>query len=141
METLHYSSETGIVDAETGKISSAEPHQVYPDKTKGYVYIIHLAKPLAGSRSQHYVGFSKYPDKRLHHHRSNSGSAFLAEANRQGIAYTMCVVFPGTKSIERKLKNTHSTRDYCPCCNPGHVRKYAHHLLPHELDDYKFIDC
>ncbi len=126
---------------ENGVMTQAEPYTVYPDKTKGFVYIIHLARPLAGSKSQHYVGFSTQVAKRLWHHRNNTGSNFLKEANRQGIAYTLCVIFPGTKSIERELKNTHNTAKYCPCCNPGTVRKYTKYLLPHEVDDYKFIDC
>ncbi len=125
---------------EQGIITQAEPYNVYPDSTQGYVYIIHLARPLAGSKSQHYVGFSKQVEKRLWHHRNNTGSHFLKEANRQGIAYTLCVIFTGTKRDERGLKNIKNTKKYCPCCNPDRPRKYtAKTILPHERD-YKFVD-
>src|ERR1044072_4230656 len=124
-----------------GEIGTSEPYQVYPDNTKGYVYIIHLAKPLAGSKSCHYVGFSKEPKKRLWHHRNNSGSHFLREANRQGIEYCMVVLFRGTKADERKLKNCKNTARYCPCCadKPREYKSPLHTFLPHERD-YKFID-
>ena len=120
--------------------TSAEPNTPYPDKAKGQVYIIHLARPLAGSKSRHYVGFSTQVQKRLWHHRNNSGSNFLREANKQGIPYTLCVIFNGTKHDERGLKNCKNTARYCPCCNPNKPRKYTpRNLLLHERE-YKFVD-
>lgn len=125
---------------EQGVIGTSEAYTVYPDKTKGFVYIIHLARPLAGSKNRHYVGFSTQVEKRLWHHRNGTGSHFLREANRQGIAYTLCVIFTGTKKDERSLKNCKNTARYCPCCNPDRPRKYtAKNVLPHERD-YKFVD-
>ena len=125
---------------ETGQLGTSEAYTVYPDKTKGYVYIIHLARPLRGSKSRHYVGFSTQPDKRLWHHRNNSGSKFLREANRQGIPYALVVLQTGTKRDERRLKNTHNTAKYCPCCNPDRPRVYqSRDLLPHEFE-HKFTD-
>lgn len=125
---------------EAGLLSTSEPYQVYPDKTKGYVYIIHLARPLAGSKSRHYVGFSTQPDKRLWHHRHSTGSNFLREANRQGIPYALVVLQTGTKRDERRIKNTHNTSKYCPCCNPDRPRVYkSRDLLPHEFE-HKFVD-
>jgi len=122
-----------------GEIGTSEPYTVYPDKTKGYVYIIHLARPLASSNSRHYVGFSKQPDKRLFHHRKGTGSNFLREANQQGIAYCLVVLQTGTKHDERKLKNTHNSAKYCPCCNPDRPRVYkSRDLLPHEFE-HKFV--
>jgi predicted GIY-YIG superfamily endonuclease len=127
---------------EQGILSTSEPYSVYPDSTKGYVYIIHLARPLAGSRSRHYVGFSTQVTKRLWHHRNNSGSNFLREANRQGIPYALVVVFRGTKKDERTLKNHKNTAKYCPCCNPNNPRIFNskdNSLLPHERE-YQFVD-
>jgi predicted GIY-YIG superfamily endonuclease len=125
---------------EAGILSTSEPYQVYPDNTKGYVYIIHLARPLRGSKSRHYVGFSTQVEKRLWHHRKGTGSHFLREANRQGIPYALVVVFRGTKRDERKLKNRKNTPLYCPCCNPCNPRQYvSKELLPHERE-YKFTD-
>lgn len=119
--------------------SSAEAFLPYPDNTKGYVYIIHLARPLNGSKSRHYVGFSKHVEKRLYHHRNGSGSHFLREANRQGIPYVLVVIFAGTKRDERRLKNCKNTAKYCPCCNgsPRHLK--SNYLLPHE-QSYKLTD-
>jgi len=124
---------------EAGEIGTSEPYTVYPDKTKGYVYIIHLARPLQGSNSRHYVGFSKQPDKRLFHHRKSTGSNFLREANQQGIPYALVVLQTGTKHDERKIKNTHNSAKYCPCCNPDRPRVYkSRDLLPHEFE-HKFV--
>ena len=126
----------------SGNLGTSESYTVYPDKTKGFVYIIHLARPLAGSKSRHYVGFSTQVEKRLFHHRKGTGSHFLREANRQGIPYALVVVFAGTKRDERKLKNCKNTARYCPCCNPDKPRKYSSpvsDLLPHEKS-YKFVD-
>ena len=127
---------------EAGALGTSEPYQVYPDKTKGYVYIIHLAKPLAGSKSRHYIGFSTQPDKRLWHHRNNTGSHFLREANRQGIPYALVVIFAGTKRDERDLKNLKNAPKYCPCCNPDKPRIFkpkSAGYLPHERN-YQFVD-
>ena len=125
---------------ENGELGTSEPYSVYADSTKGYVYIIHLARPLAGSLSRHYVGFSKYPDKRLWHHRHNTGAKYLREANRQGIPYAMVMLQTGTKRDERRLKNTHNTAKYCPCCNTNSPRVYkSKDLLPHEFK-HKFVD-
>jgi predicted GIY-YIG superfamily endonuclease len=124
----------------SGDLGTSEPYTVYPDKSKGYVYIIHLARPLAGSKARHYVGFSTQPDKRLWHHRNNTGSKFLREANRQGIPYCLVVLQTGTKRDERRLKKTHNTAKYCPCCNTNKPRIYkSKDLLPHEFE-HKFVD-
>lgn len=125
----------------SGNLGTSEPYTIYPDKTRGFVYIIHLAKPLAGSRARHYVGFSTQVEKRLFHHRKGTGSAFLREANRQRIPYALVVIFAGTKRDERKLKNCKNTAKYCPCCNPNRPRKYqspVSELLLHEKS-YKFV--
>lgn len=120
--------------------SQAEPIQAYHDSSKGYVYIIHLARPLSGSNSRHYVGFSKHVHKRLYHHRKGTGSNFLREANRQGIPYCLVSIQTGTKRDERRIKNTHNTAKYCPCCNPNRPRVYkSKDLLPHEFE-HKFVD-
>jgi predicted GIY-YIG superfamily endonuclease len=125
---------------QSGAIGTSEPYSVYPDNTKGFVYIVHLARPLAGSKSRHYVGFSKQVEKRLFHHRKGTGSHFLREANRQGIPYALVVIYAGTKKDERDLKNCKNTAKYCPCCNPGKVRtRTSKHLLPHE-QSYKLTD-
>ena len=139
MSTFISTHHKSLIDS--GALGTSEAYSVYPDNTKGFVYIIHLAKSLAGSNSRHYVGFSRQVEKRLYHHRKGTGSNFLREANRQGIPYALVVIFAGTKRDERKLKNTHNTAKYCPCCNPDKPRKYASpvsDLLPHEKS-YKFV--
>jgi|SRR5690242_5011370 len=123
-----------------GDLGTSEPYTVYPDSTKGFVYIVHLARPLAGSKSRHYVGFSTQVEKRLWHHRKGTGSHFLREANRQGIPYCLVVIFAGTKRDERRLKNCKNTARYCPCCATNKARKLSSkYLLPHE-QSYKLTD-
>ncbi len=122
-----------------GELGTSEVYSTYPDNTKGYVYIIHLARPLAGSVSRHYVGFSKHVEKRLFHHRNSTGSNFLREANRQGIAYCLVVIFKGTKKDERRLKDCKNTARYCPCCNGKPRKVSSKYLLPHE-QEYRIVD-
>lgn len=124
----------------SNQLGLSEPYTVYPDTSKGYVYIVHLARPLTGSKSRHYVGFSTQVKKRLWHHRKGTGSNFLLEANRQGIPYALVVIQAGTKRDERRLKNCKNTARYCPCCNPGKARVYkSRDLLPHE-QSHKFTE-
>jgi predicted GIY-YIG superfamily endonuclease len=109
--------------------SQSEPRGVYAHDKLGEVYIIHLHTPLGHAR--HYVGFTKHLDKRLAHHRANSGARFLQVCNELKISYTLVVRFAGTKTDERRLKNTNNTSRYCPYCNPK-PQIFKARVLPHE---------
>ncbi len=87
------------------------------------VYILHLATPLEHAR--HYVGWALHVEERLAHHRDGTGARMLQVCNERGIAYELARVFDGADRIfERKLKNTHSTADYCPICAGARARDY-----------------
>lgn len=122
--------------------SKSEPIQPYNDNTLGEVYIIHFDRPWItsdGRTLEHYVGFSKQVEKRLHHHRKGSGANFLREAITRGISFRLVVRFSGTKRDERRLKVTGHIKKYCPCCNPDKTWKFKPNVLPHEYH-YTFTD-
>lgn len=122
--------------------SKSEPIQPYNDNTLGEIYIIHFDRPWItsdGRTLEHYVGFSKKVEKRLHHHRKGSGANFLREAITRGISFRLVVRFSGTKRDERRLKVTGHIKKYCPCCNPDKTWKFKPNVLPHEYH-YTFTD-
>lgn len=122
--------------------SKSEPIQPYNDNTLGEIYIIHFDRPWItsdGRTLEHYVGFSKQVEKRLHHHRKGSGANFLREAITRGISFRLVVRFSGTKRDERRLKVTGHIKKYCPCCNPDKTWKFKPNVLPHEYH-YTFTD-
>lgn len=86
------------------------------------VYIIHLHTPL--KHAQHYVGYSDHLSQRIEHHRNNTGARLLQVCNQQGIGWDVVVVFKGTRTDERRLKNQKHTARYCPICST-HPHKLA----------------
>jgi predicted GIY-YIG superfamily endonuclease len=90
------------------------------------VYILHFSTPLKHAR--HYVGFTKQDvEARLQEHLNSTGARITQVCNEQGISYEVARVFKGEKynrKFERKLKNTHSTKDYCPICMGDKCRNY-----------------
>lgn len=87
----------------------------------GLVYLVHLEAPLAHSR--HYVGYSRSAWNlrlRMGHHRSGSGSRFLAAVGKAGIRFQPVLVVDGTRADERALKDGKHVSRVCPACR-GHV--------------------
>lgn len=88
------------------------------------VYILHLESPLGHAR--HYVGWAKQVNKRIEHHKHGTGARFTQVCVERGIDFTLARVFEGAdRNFERKLKKTHSTKDYCPICMGDKAREYA----------------
>ena len=101
------------------------------------VYLIHLSRPYR--HSSHYVGWSKDLDRRLAHHAYGTGARFLAVVREAGITWQLARVWDDAdKTFERRLKNTHSVRDYCPVCSGEKARSYrpktATQVTPNEAN-------
>jgi predicted GIY-YIG superfamily endonuclease len=88
------------------------------------VYLLHLSRPLAGSLNRHYLGWVKgAADKRIAQHANGTGSAFMAEAFRQGITFTVAGIWQGlTRTDERRLKTHKNLPRYCIICRPASAR-------------------
>lgn len=87
------------------------------DRNMGVVYLIHFAQKFA--HAQHYVGFCQSyegVESRLDYHARGQGSRLLRAVSAAGIHWDIVRIWRGSRDDERKLKNTNSTRDYCPVC-------------------------
>lgn len=82
---------------------------------QGTVYLVCLNRPMGGKR--HYIGWTSHLKHRMWHHRHNSGSLFLREANRAGLSYRVTRRWEQqTRLFERFLKNKKNAALLCPRC-------------------------
>jgi len=81
----------------------------------GTVYILHLDSKLNG-HAQHYIGFTRQLENRLFHHRKGSGAKFTKAANEAGIQYSIAADWPGTRNLERAMKNNRNHKQFCHIC-------------------------
>lgn len=88
----------------------------------GTVYLIHLDEKI--HHAQHYIGWSKFFNQRIAHHRHGSGAKFLAEAVRRGIDFKVVRTWHNKDGkFERKLKQQKNARRFCPTCKQGEMKK------------------
>jgi predicted GIY-YIG superfamily endonuclease len=89
------------------------------------VYLIHFNEKL--KHAQHYVGFTfRDLDSRIKQHKDGSGARIMEVLKQQGISWEVVRVWEnGDRSFERRLKNTNNTKNYCPACNNGIIKKYT----------------
>lgn len=82
---------------------------------EGTVYLLHLERPLA--HAQHYLGWTERDlSGRLRYHLNGRGSRFIAAAVGAGIRVAVARTWPGTRHLERKLKNRKGAPRLCPVC-------------------------
>lgn len=97
----------------------------------GTVYILHLDSKLNGTAG-HYIGWARELENRLYHHRKGSGARFTRAANIAGIQYSIAADWPGTRNLERAMKNAKNHKLFCPICmgekakNPLEVKWRTH---------------
>jgi predicted GIY-YIG superfamily endonuclease len=84
------------------------------NKAMGYVYLVHLEKPLPGGR--HYVGYTSDLEKRVALHRSGEGAKFLKQANEAGIGWVVVRVWMNADTDKEKSIKSMSARIICPVC-------------------------
>lgn len=79
------------------------------------VYLIHFHSPLA--HAQHYLGYTTNLKKRIAQHRKGSGARLMEVLQEQGIEWSLVRVWSaGTRRDERRMKNCHGSRVFCPVC-------------------------
>ena len=87
----------------------------------GYVYILHLDRPLSERHAaRHYIGWCYRLDSRMNQHLKGRGSRFMQVARERGIGFTLAAAFPGDRNFERKLKNRKEAPRLCPICRKAH---------------------
>jgi hypothetical protein len=90
----------------------------------GTTYLVHFDRPLGNPRNpramaQHYVGWSEDEQARLERHQNGDGAKIMAAAFAAGIECHVVRTWPRTtRATERKIKDRHSARDFCPVCSP-----------------------
>src|SRR5271165_2646335 len=86
----------------------------------GWVYILHLTRPLA--HSQHYIGCTHDPLGRWVRHARGEGAKFVAAALAAGIEFEVGAVglcgVEEMRQLERRLKRWHGCASCCEICNP-----------------------
>lgn len=94
--------------------SDALPRAV--DDVAGTVYLLHFEWPYA--HAQHYTGWPRDLEQRLHEHRHG-----LRHAGRlpqvfhaAGIGFVLAATWPGGRTFERQLKRRGGARRHCPVC-------------------------
>ena len=94
----------------------------------GYVYLIHLEKPLPGNR-RHYVGYARDRDhleNRWAKHRSSEGAQILKEANEAGITWMVVRVWMDVGPDKEKSVKATASKFICPVCKAkaGEIARY-----------------
>ena len=87
----------------------------------GAVYVLHFLEPIGNpanrrAMARHYIGWSPDPPKRIARHTAGQGAAIVRAVQARGIGFTVAVVWPGDRRLERKLKRRHDAPRWCPVC-------------------------
>lgn len=106
------------------------------------VYLLHFSKPIGNpnnprGQAQHYLGYTKDLERRLAEHRKGNGARLVEVFLENGVSFEVVRIWPGDRSIERKLKDLHNTPRLCPICNPS-AFNHARYDLPLALPTCPF---
>lgn len=83
------------------------------------VYLLHFDEPISPDHTcQHYLGWVKQNlDQRFHDHRHSPDARLLQVAKERGIRFTFVRSWLGNRTLERRIKDQHNSRDFCPRCS------------------------
>lgn len=79
----------------------------------GVVYLYCFDQPFGHAR--HYMGWSSNYALRASHHLAGTGANLLRHAAKAGVTWTLVAIYPGTRTLERAMKN-HGHGRRCPRC-------------------------
>lgn len=81
------------------------------------VYLLHFDRKYKHAR--HYIGWTRFLDRRLDHHRNGTGARLMRAVVGAGIDFVLARKWEDKDgNFERKLHNYKNARDLCPICNP-----------------------
>jgi predicted GIY-YIG superfamily endonuclease len=87
-----------------------------PSHGDGTVYLLHLDPPLKHAR--HYTGWTSDLDQRLEAHRAGRGARLLEVVREAGGTFRLVRTWPGSRTLERAIKNRKEAPKLCPECSP-----------------------
>jgi predicted GIY-YIG superfamily endonuclease len=83
----------------------------------GLVYLIHF--DTAYKHARHYTGFTTDLPDRMEDHRKGRGARLMEVIKEAGISWRVVRTWPGTKDLERAIKDRHEAPRLCPECTPN----------------------
>lgn len=88
----------------------------YPAGHVGTIYVLHIEPPYR--HAAHYVGWTGKNDvaERLADHYAGRGSPLVRAAVAAGCDVRLTNTFPGTRTDERRCKDTHKRDRFCGRC-------------------------
>jgi predicted GIY-YIG superfamily endonuclease len=92
--------------------------------TRGTVYLLHFLEPIGNptnprAQAQHYIGYSRQPERRISIHTAARGAAIVRHVQQQGIGFLVARTWAGNWQLERQLKARKKARQLCPACMPA----------------------
>jgi len=88
---------------------------VNPASVQGEVYVLHFDRPFGHAR--HYIGWGRNAKDRIAAHRAGRGSRLMSVIREAGIGFRVAAIMPGTRELERRLKNRGGGARSCPICH------------------------
>lgn len=94
--------------------------------SNGTVYLLHLDPPYKHAR--HYTGFASDLDERLKDHRAGRGARLLQVVKEAGGTFRLVRTWPGTRTLERAIKDMRAAPRLCPECTDHPLPLKAGHV-------------
>jgi hypothetical protein len=93
----------------------------------GTVYLLHFLEPIGNpanphAMAQHYIGWAREAAERVAAHTAGAGAAIVRHVQAQGIGFVVAATWPGTRALERQLKNRKHASRFCPVCRTANGR-------------------
>jgi len=88
---------------------------------QGTVYLLNFLEPMGNPTNtraiaQLYLGWSLVAADRISTQTAGGGAAIVRAVQAKGIGFVVAATWPGTRSLERRLKNRKCAPRYCPIC-------------------------
>jgi hypothetical protein len=87
----------------------------------GTVYLLHFLEPIGNptnphAMAQHYIGWALVAAERISAQTAGQGAAIVRHVQARGIGFLVAATWPGTRALERQLKNRKHASRFCPVC-------------------------
>jgi hypothetical protein len=88
---------------------------------EGTVYLLHFLEPIGNpanprATAQHYIGWALVAAERISAQTAGQGAAIVRHVQASGIGFPVAATWPGTRALERQLKNRKHASRFCPIC-------------------------
>lgn len=94
------------------------------------VYLLHFDAPLGNDqhRASHYCGFTTNLENRLRLHMTGQSKVPIMRAlYKAGLFFQLARTWkPGSRELERTIKDTHNLSRYCPICIQEKIIRKMH---------------